>query len=199
MPDKIFIPIGNYILLENDNFSILDERSLTTQAVGYMLKNPMVHVTSIKDIKEGHSITNYVKFLTKDSLNIESRPKIITTEAFQPKIDDDSQIRVIWEELSDSRCDLKLIARGKFLLPHMSSEENDFTGSPFKKESSCDIVSICRKFCILLEGESLQGVFQLSIHSNKHRGNLESCQSQVTWKVKFKCLSRPVLSRPVLS
>ena len=142
LPDKIFIPIGNYILLENDNFSILDERSLTTQAVGYMLKNPMVHVTSIKDIKEGHSITNYVKFLTKDSFNIESRPKIITTEAFQPKIDDDSQIRVIWEELSDSRCDLKLIARGKFLLPHMSSGENDFTGSPFNQASPCEIVSI---------------------------------------------------------
>ena len=107
-----------------------------------MLKNPMVHVTSIKDIKEGHSITNYVKFLTKDSSNIESRPKIISAEAFQPKIDGDSQIRVIWEELSDSRCDLKLIARGKFLLPHMSSGENDFTGSPFNQASPCEIVSI---------------------------------------------------------
>ena len=106
-----------------------------------------------------------MKFLTKDSLNIESRPKIISTEAFHPKIDDYSQIRVIWEELSDSRCDLKLIARGKFLLPHMSSGENVFTGSPFTKASAYDIVSICRKFCILFEGESVQGVFQLSIHS----------------------------------
>ena len=38
-------------------------------------------------------------------------------------------------------------------------------------------------------------------HLYKHHKNCESCQSQVTWKVKFKCPvpSRPVPSRPVPS
>ena len=30
----------------------------------------------------------------------------------------------------------------------------------------------------------------------KHHKNCESCQSQVTWKVKFKCQFCPVLSCP---
>ena len=33
----------------------------------------------------------------------------------------------------------------------------------------------------------------------KHRKNCKSCQSQVTWNVKFKCQFCFVLSRPVLS
>ena len=33
----------------------------------------------------------------------------------------------------------------------------------------------------------------------KHRKNCESCQSQVTWKVKSKCQFSHVLSYPVLS
>ena len=36
-------------------------------------------------------------------------------------------------------------------------------------------------------------------HFKKHRRNCENCQSQVTWKVKFKWEFCPVLSCPVLT
>ena len=39
----------------------------------------------------------------------------------------------------------------------------------------------------------------LTVQLEKHHKNCESCRSQVTWKLKFKCQFCPVLSCPVLS
>ena len=61
----MFVPIGNYMLLENGIQNLLDSSNVSAQVQELVLKEPLRKVTNISAITGGHSIASYAKNLTK--------------------------------------------------------------------------------------------------------------------------------------
>ena len=81
----MFVPIGNYILLQEGESSILDSAHVTPQVQELVLNEPIRKVKSIQDIQNGHSISSYSKTLTFPN-RIDQKRSVVqsTSEFLQP-------------------------------------------------------------------------------------------------------------------
>ena len=126
-------------MLEKDSFSFLDADNVSTQVTDLVLKEPIRKVTSLQEIHDGHTISNYVGALHgKDSSR--ENTEVTFDDAFEPQFFDKPMI--LWEQKGKNQREYNLIVHGKFLTPIMKSPKNCFEASPFKATSSYDIVSI---------------------------------------------------------
>ena len=144
------MPIGNYILLENDSSSSLDSKALSSQVQESLLKEPFRRINCVSDIKDGHSIDSYCKSLYKLT-NIQQilvrshredfEVQIDTAEFFMPKAEDRASL--VWSKSEEGIWQCMFALRGHFLESFQkSSNENDFSGLPFNSNSRVQTVSI---------------------------------------------------------
>ena len=132
----MFIPIGSYYVFDDENIITLDTNEVTSTVQDAILTQPIRNMKSIEDIKEGHSMLNYLEAVINNSRleQFEPRDSIIEENFFEPKVEGEG--KVLWEKLDNGDWECRLISRGKFLGPlHLESKYNDFTGSPFRKSS----------------------------------------------------------------
>ena len=61
----MFIPIGSYYIFENDKLNVLDTDAVSSQVQDVVLREPITHMKSVEDIKEGHSMSNYLEVVVK--------------------------------------------------------------------------------------------------------------------------------------
>ena len=131
--NEMFLPIGNYILLENGSSSFLDPVSVSTQVQELVLKEPFRHVKSLNEIKDGHKIASYSKNLTSPSPS--PGPAMVLKSCFELRIEGTASI--VWTETKDKMWRCQLAVKGRFFRTlQMSSAANDFSGMPFKSSSS---------------------------------------------------------------
>ena len=77
--DSMYLPIGNYILLEqNDCFSTFKEGSVTNQVIDYVLQHAM-EFDSLADILQNHDLENYMDELSGKNI-------LITTAGYNRNI-----------------------------------------------------------------------------------------------------------------
>ena len=132
----MFIPIGSYYVFDDENIITLDTNEVTSTVQDAILTQPIRNMKSIEDIKEGHSMLNYLEAVINNSRleQFEPRDSIIEENFFEPKVEGEG--KVLWEKLDNGDWECRLISRGKFLGPlHLECKYNDFTGSPFRKSS----------------------------------------------------------------
>ena len=132
----MFIPIGSYYVFDDENIITLDTNEVTSTVQDAILTQPIRNMKSIEDIKEGHSMLNYLEAVINNSRleQFEPRDSIIEENFFEPKVEGEG--KVLWEKLDNGDWECRLISRGKFLGPlHLGCKYNDFTGSPFRKSS----------------------------------------------------------------
>ena len=132
----MFIPIGSYYVFDDENIITLDTNEVTSTVQDAILTQPIRNMKSIEDIKEGHSMLNYLEAVINNSRleQFEPRDSIIEENFFEPKVEGEG--KVLWEKLDNGDWECRLISRGKFLGPlHLKSKYNDFKGSPFRKSS----------------------------------------------------------------
>ena len=134
LPDDMFVPIGNYYVLEKDTFSLLDIENLSTQVVDLVLKEPLRGIKSVQDIRDGHAMLGYLDALSKDAEAAGQSRVIPKSDEMNPKIEEHP--RMLWEKQDDGYYECKLVIRGTFISPLlMQSEQNDFADSPFTSTS----------------------------------------------------------------
>ena len=63
--NEMFIPIGSYYIFENDKLNVLDTDAVSSQVQDVVLREPITHMKSVEDIKEGHSMSNYLEMVVK--------------------------------------------------------------------------------------------------------------------------------------
>ena len=138
----MFVPIGSYYLVNNEEINILDTDNVSSQVQDVILREPIRNVKSIDDIKKGHSMLNYLEDVIKTNKleQFEERDPIKETRFFEPKVDGEGKI--LWEKQEDGQWECQLIIRGEHLWPlQLHSKRNDFTGTPFVKTSESKWVS----------------------------------------------------------
>ena len=136
----MYVPIGSYILLENGAINILDTERITPQLRDFILKDPITKVKTLRDIKEGHKIAAYFATLTS-SFNLpasQPNPVIKKMSYFNPRVNPDDTLTIIWTKEESGRYRCQLPIRGDFLQdPVFDSKQNFFSDFPF---SNFDIV-----------------------------------------------------------
>ena len=138
---EMFVPIGNYILLQEGESSILDSAHVTPQVQELVLNEPIRKVESIQDIQNGHSISSYCKTLTFPNRIDQKRSDVQSTSEFLPSLEQKASI--VWTKNYNGGWRCQLAARGHFLQPlQMTSEVNDFSTLPFNSSSKWTTVSI---------------------------------------------------------
>ena len=139
----MFVPIGNFILLEDGSTSVLNTDHVSPQVQELVLKQPIQKVKSLSAIKDGHSVDSYFKKLnvnSKENEGCTASRDIVHDSFFKPHVE--GKPSVIWTRKEDGGKRCQLAARGRYLKSlQMSSKLNMFSGLPFKSTSKCVNVS----------------------------------------------------------
>ena len=95
----MFVPIGNYMLLENGIQNLLDSSNVSAQVQELVLKEPLRKVTNISAITGGHSIASYAKNLTKLAMAKGVRLDVQQDSFFLPTVE--GRASIVWTEMND--------------------------------------------------------------------------------------------------
>ena len=129
-----FVPIGNFIVLENTELSQLNTEKIAASVKEAILKEPLKKIESLSDIRRGHSLHDYYcsNLMAVNNVATNSVRLVDAKHLLQPTTQADSAVIIFTKNPST----LTFMMRGRFLdNVHLDASATDFDGLPFAEDS----------------------------------------------------------------